>query len=83
MLKFLIPAILITVGIAGALLVLPEPEIADPKVPPQPRERADSDGEPSRASASDPQTETLREKLNTSADDEHIEVLARGFGYRF
>jgi nucleoid-associated protein YgaU len=69
-LKFLIPAILITVGIAGALLVLPEPEIADRKVPPQPRERADSDGDPSRASASDPQTETPREKLNTSADDE-------------
>ena len=70
MLKFLIPAIAIAVGIAGALLLLPEYEIADRTVPPQPRERADSDGEATSTSASDPQTETSLEKSNSSADDE-------------
>ena len=70
MLKFLIPAIVIAVGIAGALLFLPEPEIADRNVPPQPRERADNDSEASSASASDPQTETRREKSNTNTSDE-------------
>ncbi|MCX8230521.1 MAG: Ig-like domain-containing protein [Alphaproteobacteria bacterium] len=69
MLKFLIPAIVIAVGIAGALLFLPEPEIADLKEPPQPREQADSDGRASSASASDPQKQPRREKPNTNADD--------------
>jgi nucleoid-associated protein YgaU len=59
----------IAVGIAGALLFLPEPEIADRNVPPQPRERADSDGQASSAPASVPQTETRREKSNDNAAD--------------
>lgn len=67
--KFIIPAIVIAVGIAGALLLLPEYEIPDRNVPPQPRERGDSDGEASSTSASDPQTETRRDKSNTNTDD--------------
>ena len=64
--KFLIPAIVIALVIAGVLLFLPEPEITDLSEPPQ---QADSDGKASSASASDPQTETRREKPNTNADD--------------
>lgn len=37
MLKFLVPAIVIAIGIAGALVLLPEPEIADRGVPNAPR----------------------------------------------
>jgi len=48
----------IAVGIAGVLLFLPEPKIADRNVPPQPRELANSDGEDSSASASDPVAKT-------------------------
>ena len=49
MLKFLIPAIVIAIGIAGALLFLPEPEIADRGVPTQPREEAKSSDDTRRA----------------------------------
>ena len=70
MLKFLIPAIVIAMCIAGALLFLPESEIADRNMPPQQRERTDLDGEAASTSASGPRTETGGENSNANADDE-------------
>ena len=86
MLKFLIPAIVIAIGIAGALLFLPEPEIADRSVPPQPRERAESSDDVRRARAPDSQTagraavEPRRDQPTTNAEGESEPVAKTATG---
>ena len=48
MLKFLVPAMVIAIGIAGALLFLPEPEIADRSASTQPRGQTEGGATASR-----------------------------------
>ena len=82
MLKFLIPAIVIAIGIAGALLFLPEPEIADRGVPTQPREQAESSDDTRRAPGRPTAAEKPRSDQPTTTAQSETEPAAKSAAAR-